>query len=98
MLEVNDEEKSTRASYNALIDTAYNKLIKQGEVISEDEFYKGGLRIYPTVEPELQPSVYDVLHSDDIPYPDDDFERGIALFDTKTADLIDIGGGVISKQ
>ena len=93
MLDVNDEEKSTRASYNAFIDTVYNQLIKQGEVISEDEFYQGGLKIYTTVEPELQQAVYDVLHSDDIPYPDDDFETGIALIDTKTGDIRAIGGG-----
>src|SRR5699024_3297437 len=87
MLDVNDEEKSTRASYNAFIDTVYDQLIKQ------DEFYQGGLKIYTTVEPELQQAVYDVLHSDDIPYPDDDFETGIALIDTKTGDIKAIGGG-----
>src|SRR5699024_1894800 len=83
---VNNKAKSTSVFYNAFIDTVYDQLIKQGEVISEDEFYQGGLKIYTTVEPELQQAVYDVLHSDDIPYPDDDFETGIALIDTKTGD------------
>src|SRR5699024_12695553 len=39
MLDVNDEQTSTRESYNALIDTVYDQLIKPGQVISEDEFY-----------------------------------------------------------
>src|SRR5699024_10228114 len=52
MLDVNDEEKSTRASYNAFIDTVYDQLIKQREVISEDELYKGILKIYTNEEPE----------------------------------------------
>src|SRR5699024_1246022 len=83
MLDVNDEEKSTRASYNAVIDTVYDQLIKQGEVISEDEIYQAGLKIYTTVEPELQQAVYDVLHSDDIPSPHDDFATASSLNDTK---------------
>src|SRR5699024_12278402 len=68
MLDVNDEEKSTRASYNAFIDTVYDQLIKQGEVISEDEFYQGGLKIYTTLIKELKQAIYNVLHSDVIYY------------------------------
>src|SRR5699024_12413296 len=51
MIDVNDEEKSTRASYNAFIDTVYNQLITQVEVISEDEFYQAVLQIHTTAQP-----------------------------------------------
>src|SRR5699024_2531 len=91
--EEDEEERDKNASYNAFIDTAYEQLIEQEEIISEDEFYQGGLKIYTTVEPDLQKSVNEILSSDDIAYPDDNFEVGIALIDTKTGAIQAIGGG-----
>src|SRR5699024_5532041 len=85
------EEKSKNASYNAFIDTVYEQLIEQEEIISEDEFYQGGLKIYTTVEPDLQKSVNEILSSDDIAYPDDNFEVGIALIDTESGEIQAIG-------
>src|SRR5699024_3640776 len=84
ILDIDEEERDKNASYNAFIDTAYEQLIEQEEIISEDEFYQGGLKIYTTVEPDLQKTVNEILSSDDIAYPDDNFEVGIALIDTKT--------------
>src|SRR5699024_6855285 len=48
---------------------------------------------YTTVEPDLQKTVNEILSSDDIAYPDDNFEVGIALIDTKTGAIQAIGGG-----
>ena len=93
ILDIDEEERDKNASYNAFIDTAYEQLIEQEEIISEDEFYQGGLKIYTTVEPDLQKSVNEILSSDDIAYPDDNFEVGIALIDTKTGAIQAIGGG-----
>src|SRR5699024_4886467 len=100
ILDIDEEERDKNASYNAFIDTAYEQLIEQEEIISEDEFYQGGLKIYTTVEtnytrvePDLQITVNEILSSDDIAYPDDNFEVGIALIDTKTGAIQAIGGG-----
>src|SRR5699024_1598699 len=82
--EAKEEQTNKKESDSAIIDTAYEQLIEQEEIISEDEFYQGGLKIYTTVEPDLQKSVNEILSSDDIAYPDDNFEVGIALIDTTT--------------
>lgn len=79
--------------YNAFIDTVYDQLVKQEKVVSDDEFYQGGLNIYTTLDSDAQKAVYDLLHSDEIPYPDQNFETGISLVDTKTGAIKAVGGG-----
>lgn len=90
------EEKSSQENktpYSAFIDTVFHQLVNEQEVITEEEFYQGGLKIYTTANAEAQELVDELLHSDNIAYPDDNFETGIALIDTKTGAIKAIGGG-----
>ena len=90
------EEKSKQENttpHQAFIDTVYQQLVKEEEIVSEDEFYQGGLKIYTTANSEAQELVYELMHSEDIGYPDDNFETGIALINTETGAIEAIGGG-----
>lgn len=86
-----NQENST--PYSAFIDTVFHQLVNEQEVITEEEFYQGGLKIYTTANAEAQELVDELLHSENIAYPDDNFETGIALIDTKTGAIQAIGGG-----
>lgn len=90
-----DEETKQENSdpYNAFVDTVYEQMVEQEEVVSDKDFFQGGLKIYTTLDSDAQQSVYDILQSDDIPYPDDDFETGISLVDTETGAVKAVGGG-----
>ncbi|MEW9676935.1 PBP1A family penicillin-binding protein [Lentibacillus sp. L22] len=79
--------------YNAFIDTVYEQMVNQKKVVSEKDFYQGGLKIYTTLDSKAQKAVYDLIHSKDIPYPDKHFETGITLVDTKTGAIKAVGGG-----
>src|SRR5699024_1378630 len=46
-----------------------------------------------TANSEAQELVYELMHSEDIGYPDDNFETGIALINTETGAIEAIGGG-----
>lgn len=87
-----DKQEST-TPYHAFIDTVYHQLVTEKEIITDEEFYQGGLKIYTTANKEAQELVYELLHSENIAYPDDDFETGIALIDTKSGAIKAIGGG-----
>lgn len=89
--EERDEEDTT--PYGAFIDQVYNELVNEREVVSSDEFFQGGLKIYTTLDPEVQKHVHQLLKSDEIPYPDEHFEAGISLIDTQSGAVRAIGGG-----
>lgn len=79
--------------YNAYIDAVYDQLVNEQEIVSDEEFFQGGLEIYTNLDPEAQQEAYDLLHSENIPYPDEDFETGLSLVDTETGALKAVGGG-----
>lgn len=90
-----DEEKEQKNGnlYNAYVDAVYEQLVEKEEVVSDDEFFQGGLRIYTHLDTDAQKSAYDLLHSEDIAYPDDNFEAGLTLVDTETGAVKAVGGG-----
>jgi penicillin-binding protein 1A len=70
-----------------------------GEVIEEIkektdiDAGSAGLEIYTTLDPKAQDTVENVLNGDVINFPDDEFQTGITLTDTKTGEIRAIGGG-----
>ena len=93
LLDQDDSNEDEEEFYNSFIDTVYQEVVEEEEVISEDDFYQGGLKIYTSADPKLQEAVYDLMHSDDFAFPDDGFETGIALIDTKSGEVQALGGG-----
>lgn len=79
--------------YNAYVDAVYDQLVNEEKVVSDEEFFQGGLKIYTHLDSDAQQATYDLLHSENIAYPDDDFEAGISLVDTETGAIKAIGGG-----
>ncbi|GGB54591.1 hypothetical protein GCM10011409_35250 [Lentibacillus populi] len=93
LLRKEEKRQENNDPYNAFIDTVYEQLVNQKKIVSEKEFYQGGLKIYTTLDSKAQQAVYDLLRSGDIPYPDKNFETGISLVDTKTGAVKAVGGG-----
>src|SRR5699024_6128185 len=56
ILEEDDSTEADHESSNAFIDTVYSELVEEKEVISEEEFYQGGLKIHTTTDTEMQRS------------------------------------------
>lgn len=85
--------KKDKDPFNAYLDAVYHELVIKEEVVSEQDFYQGGLEIYTHLDKDTQQMIDDLLHSDDIPYPDEHFETGISLVDTQTGVMKALGGG-----
>lgn len=90
-----EEEKSQENDnpYNAYVDTVYDQLVNVEKVVTDEEFFQGGLKIYTHLDTDAQQETYDLLHSDNIAYPDENFEAGLSLVDTETGAIKAVGGG-----
>ncbi len=93
ILREKEQKQESNDPYAAYIDTVYQQLVKQEKVVTEKEFYQDGLEIYTFLDSKAQQKVYDLLQSDEIPYPDENFETGLTLVDTKTGAVQAVGGG-----
>src|SRR5699024_580084 len=90
-----EEEKSQEKDnpYNAYVDTVYDQLVNVEKVVTDEEFFQGGLKIYTHLDTDAQQETYDLLHADHIAYPDENFEAGLSLVDTETGAIKAVGGG-----
>lgn len=90
-----DEEKEQKSDnhYNAYVDAVYEQLVEKEKVVTDEEFFQGGLKIYTHLDRDAQKAAYDLLHSENIPYPDDNFEAGLTLVETETGAVKAVGGG-----
>lgn len=82
----NKDEKPFDSFVDAVID----------EVKSTTDFdiFSDGLTIYTTLDSNAQTYVYNMLNSNEvIQYPDNEFQAGVTLLDTKTGEIRAIGGG-----
>lgn len=79
--------------YRAFLDQVLEE-VETIEEIDATEIYTGGLKIYTTLDQNAQKIVDDVLQTDKyINYPDEDFQAGLTVLDTKTGEIKAIGGG-----
>ncbi|PLT28368.1 PBP1A family penicillin-binding protein [Peribacillus deserti] len=81
-------EKNTEP-YNAFIDHVINEVEDMGDY----NVYTDGLEIYTTMDPKAQEHVYEMMSSDQFNFPDEKFQAGITLLDTKTGEIRALGGG-----
>lgn len=91
-------EKDRNQSTGSETVTAYESFID--EVIEEIttkqpnlNVFTDGLKIYTTMDKNAQQYVDELLDGNDIDYPNDDFQAGVVLMDTKTGEVRAIGGG-----
>ncbi|WP_139822713.1 transglycosylase domain-containing protein [Tuberibacillus sp. Marseille-P3662] len=88
-----DNNNDKDQPYQAFVDRVYHELVIEREVISDEQFYQGGLKIYTTLDMDAQKDVDQLLKSDQVNYPDEAFEAGVALIDTQTGAIRAVGGG-----
>src|SRR5699024_7010663 len=93
ILREKEKKQESNNPYAAYVDTVYEQLVKQDEVVTEKEFYQDGLEIHTYLDSVAQREVYDLLQSKEIAYPDENFEAGLSLVDTKTGAVKAVGGG-----
>ncbi len=75
-------------------DSFVDAVIDEVKENTDFDIYTDGLTIYTTVDRDAQTYVYNMLNSKEIiKYPDEEFQAGIALIDTKTGEIRAIGGG-----
>ncbi|SDY88632.1 penicillin-binding protein 1A [Evansella caseinilytica] len=87
-------QKSEREAhpYQAFIDQVLNE-VEAIDGIEASDIYTTGLKIYTTLDQDLQKHVEHVMQSGDvIEFPDDKYQAGITLMDTKTGEVLAIGG------
>ncbi|WP_163100960.1 transglycosylase domain-containing protein [Peribacillus alkalitolerans] len=86
-----DKGEKDTAPYDAFID----QIIDEVEDIGKDlNIFTDGLEIHTTLDTNAQEYVYNMLNSDDIiNYPSEDFQAGLTVLDTKTGEILAIGGG-----
>ncbi|MED0659745.1 MULTISPECIES: transglycosylase domain-containing protein [Bacillus] len=76
--------------YGAFIDLVVDEVKNMGGYNA----YSDGLKIYTTLDPDAQSYVENMMNTNDvIQYPDDKFQAGLVLLDTKTGEIRAIGGG-----
>lgn len=74
-------------------DSFVDAVIDEVKENTDFDIMTDGLTIHTTLDKNAQEHVYNLLNSKDIPYPDDQFQAGIVLLDTKTGEIRAIGGG-----
>jgi penicillin-binding protein 1A len=85
-----DQRNRDEKPFDSFVDAVIDE-VKQ---TTDFDIYSDGLTIYTTLDPNAQTYVYNVLNSKDvIDYPDDQFQAGVVLLDTKTGEIRAIGGG-----
>nr|WP_263325939.1 penicillin-binding protein 1A [Neobacillus sp. Marseille-Q6967] len=86
------EEERTRDEkpYDSFVDAVIDEVEEQGDF----DIFSDGLTIHTTLDKDAQLHVNTILNTDEvISYPDDEFQAGIVLLDTKTGEIRAIGGG-----
>jgi penicillin-binding protein 1A len=85
-----EERVRDETPYESFVDAVIDEVQKQGEL----DIFSDGLTIYTTLDPNAQKQVNKVLDTDEVvKYPDEEFQAGVVLLDTKTGEIRAIGGG-----
>ncbi|MBU8916211.1 PBP1A family penicillin-binding protein [Neobacillus sp. 114] len=85
-----EQRKINDKPYDAFVDAVIDEVKEK----TDFDIFSDGLTIYTTLDKNAQDYVNELLNSKDvIPYPDDQFQAGVALLDTKTGEIRAIGGG-----
>jgi len=78
--------------YQAFLDQVLNE-VEAIEGIEASDIYTMGLKIYTSLDQDLQQYVENVMQSGEVvKFPDDKYQAGITVMDTKTGEVRAIGG------
>jgi penicillin-binding protein 1A len=87
-----DQRQKADKPFDSFVDRVIDEVEKKyGEDIN---IFSDGLKIYTTLDPNAQTYVETMLNTNDVvQFPDEKFQAGIVLLDTKTGEIRAIGGG-----
>lgn len=78
--------------HRSFIDQVIEELKQLG--FTEQEIYNGGLHIQTTLDQQLQAHMEEVLTTNEyIPFPNEKLQAGAVLLDSKTGEVLAVGGG-----
>ena len=78
--------------YQAFLDQVLNE-VEAIEGIDASDIYTKGLKVYTTLDQKLQQVVEHAMQSGEVvQFPDDKYQAGITVMDTKTGKVLAIGG------
>ncbi|NGP43746.1 PBP1A family penicillin-binding protein [Bacillaceae bacterium SIJ1] len=84
------EKQDNPQPYDAYID----QVIEEFQAKTDIDLYSSGVEVYTHLDPEAQRVVEQALDTNQyVQYPDDQFQAGIAVVNTKTGGAAAIGGG-----
>ncbi|UAC47041.1 PBP1A family penicillin-binding protein [Bacillus aquiflavi] len=85
-----EERKTDLQPFDFFID----RVIDEVEELGDYNIFADGLKVYTTLDSKAQTHVEKILDTDEIiQYPDEKFQAGITLLDTKTGEIRALGGG-----
>ncbi|NIK11034.1 penicillin-binding protein 1A [Alkalibacillus almallahensis] len=89
---VQENNESSEVNYPAFIETVYDeaeKLIEQEDL----NIHTAGLTIHTTLDQDAQQQLKELLSHDSSAFPNNELEAGVTALDTKTGQVLAIGGG-----
>lgn len=85
-----ENRQHNKKPYDSFIDVVIDEVEKYGDF----DIFSDGLEIYTTLDQNAQTFVETMLNTNEyVNYPNDDFQAGITLLDSKTGEIRAIGGG-----
>jgi penicillin-binding protein 1A len=87
-----ENRQKDKKPFDSFVDRVIDEVEKKyGDDVN---IFSDGLKIYTTLDPSAQQYVEDMLNSNEIvKFPNEEFQAGITLLDTKTGEIRAIGGG-----
>ncbi|HYK72283.1 MAG TPA: transglycosylase domain-containing protein, partial [Pseudoneobacillus sp.] len=84
-----EDRQEDDSQYGAFVDAVIDEVEKHGDY----DILRDGLTIHTTLDPKAQTYVEKILNTNEVvEYPDEEFQAGIVLLDTKTGEVRAIGG------
>ncbi|QCR32197.1 PBP1A family penicillin-binding protein [Lysinibacillus sp. SGAir0095] len=85
-----EEDRKTVAGtkYDAFLDVVLSELEENGD----GEALAEGIKVYTTLDPNAQTAVEDIMNNPEN-FPTEDIQAGVSVVDTKTGEILAIGGG-----
>ncbi|WHY84414.1 PBP1A family penicillin-binding protein [Neobacillus novalis] len=85
-----DQRTVDEKPFDSFVDAVIDEVKENTDL----DIFTDGLTIYTTLDQNAQKYVYNMLNTNEIiNYPDEEFQAGISLLDTKTGEIRAIGGG-----
>lgn len=87
-------ERSLKTGPNLVIDAYIKEVLAEIDRKTDINPYSSGSIIYTNIDMAAQGHLYDVLNTDQyIQYPNEEFQAGVSIVDTKTGKVLALGGG-----